>query len=152
VYASVTLGTCPHAIPLASWQWLHGWAPFLARCSLASGRHLLSLATDPLVCAGGSLLADAPFPPPPFRDGAPLGHTRYVGSGGMERCATALLARCPPARERHLPLRATDPPACAGSSLLVDAPLLPRHSEMGPSWVTLDVWAVAGWRGVPRCS
>jgi len=34
-----------------------------------------ALATDPPACAGGSLHADAPFLPLPFRNGAPLGHT-----------------------------------------------------------------------------
>jgi len=89
---------------------------------------------------------DAPFPPSPFRDGAPFGHTQCVGSGGMERCATPLLARCPPASEQRLSSRAT---VCAGVSLLADAPFPPSPFQDG---APLGHTQCVGSGGVDGCA
>jgi len=67
---------------------------------------------------------------------------------------TPLLAWCPLASGRGLPSLAMDSPVWAGGFLLANAPTPLRPFEIGPPWVTLDVWAVAGWRDMPflaRC-
>jgi len=157
VVASVTSGTCPltpDSVPMPSpWPVDSGCMDGhrgKRRPSMqpASWRRLPLLATDQPMCASGSLLADAPFFPSPFRDGAPLGHTRCVGSSGMERCAMPLQARCQlaseqrliarygPPNHQHMPVIPSSPPPPFWETLLERGSryfLVPRKSgEMRP--------------------